>query len=54
VRRLLVGLSEALRWLTGTGAVANARCEVDQATMSVVDLDAQLDRVHGPSPQRAA
>jgi len=54
VRRLLIRLSEAVRWLTGTGAVANARFEVDRASTSVAELDAQLDRVPGPTSRRAA
>jgi len=54
VRRLVIRLSEAMRWLTGTGAVVNARFEVDRAAKSVTDLDTQLRLVSSPSPRRAA
>jgi len=54
VRRLLDRLAETMRWLTGTGACTNAQLEVDRAKTSVVDLDAQLDRVSGPTSSRAA
>jgi hypothetical protein len=54
VRRLLIGLSEAVHWLTGTGAAVNARFEVDRATRSVADHDAQLDVASWSTSRRAA
>lgn len=54
MRKLVMKLSGAVRWLTGEGAAANARFEVDRETKSVVELQTQLDRVPGRSPRRAA
>jgi hypothetical protein len=47
-------LSDALKWLTGAGALRNARGEVVDAATSVVDLETQLRRVVDPTPRRAA
>jgi hypothetical protein len=54
VRISLRSLSDAVRWLTGSGAVRNARGEVVDAAATVVDLEAQLRRVVDPTPRRAA
>jgi hypothetical protein len=40
--------------LTSTGAVRNARTEVERATAEVIDLESQLRRVVDPTPRRAA
>ena len=58
MRILLRHLADSARRLTGTGAVRNARLEVDRSTLSIVELDRQLGRV-APSrpfqpPRRAA
>jgi hypothetical protein len=55
VRILLRVLFEAARRLAATGALDNAASELQRATRSTVELDAQLDRVLlDPSPRRAA
>ena len=54
MRISLRSLSETVRWLTGAGALRNARGEVVGAATTVVDLDAQLRRVVDPTPRRAA
>lgn len=54
MRTILGSLSEALRWLTGSGATRNAGVEVNRAARAVTDLETQLQRVFDPSPQRAA
>jgi hypothetical protein len=47
-------LSDGVKWLTGAGALRNARGEVVDAAASVVDLETQLRRVVDPTPRRAA
>ena len=54
MHRLLNTLARALFGLTGTGAIDNARSEVDQAATSVAEVDAQLHRFSEPSRRRAA
>jgi hypothetical protein len=54
VRRLLRKLNEAVAKLTGAGALANARQEVNGAQSALADLDAQLERIKDPNPRRAA
>lgn len=54
MRSLLKVLLEATRRLAGTGAFDNAAFEVQRATRSTVELDAQLDRVLDLPPRRAA
>lgn len=54
MRKLFRELANAVLWLTGTGAAANARSEVDGAAASVADIDAQLERVPHPTQPRAA
>lgn len=51
---MLSKLARALFGLTGIGAIDNARFEVDHATMSVADVDAQLHRFFDPTHHRAA
>lgn len=51
--KLLQIMSDALRRLSGQGAVVNAGHELGRASRSVIDLDAQLSRMEGP-PRRAA
>jgi len=45
VRTLLRGWADAIRQLGGTGAIRNARTEVDKTSRTAADLDAQLRRV---------
>jgi hypothetical protein len=54
MRTLLRNLARAARRWSGTGAVHNARLEVDRASRSVVELERQLERVFEPPPRRAA
>lgn len=51
---LLKILGDVVRRLAGPGALYNAAHEVDRATRSVVELDAQLRRMSDRSPPRAA
>ena len=53
MRTLLQVVLDGLRSLTGPGALGNAAAEVERATRSTADLDAQLGRVLD-SPPRAA
>lgn len=50
MRILLRNLVTSARRFTGTGAVHNARLEVDRSTLSIVELDRQLDRVVPSQP----
>ena len=50
---LLQILADAVRRLTGLGAVVNAGHEVDRASRSFVELDAQLSRVDSTPPRAA-
>ena len=54
MRISLRSLSDMARWLTGAGALRNARGEVIGAATTVVDLESQLRRVVDPTPRRAA
>jgi hypothetical protein len=54
MRRVLKKLTGAVLLLTGTGAAANARREVDGAFESVTNIDTQLDRMNDHLPPRAA
>jgi hypothetical protein len=54
MRAVIRNLIEKTRRLSGTGAVRNARLEVDHATRSVVELDQRLRNVSDPTPRRAA
>jgi len=54
MRTMLRSIMKAARRMSGTGAVRNARLEVDGAARSVVELDRQLRRVVDPTPRRAA
>jgi len=54
MRLRLPSLSDIVRWLTGAGALRNARGEVVDAATTVVDLESQLRRVIDPHPRRAA
>jgi len=54
MRISLRSLSDMMRWLTGAGALRNARGEVVDAATSVVDIETQLRRVVDPTPRRAA
>jgi hypothetical protein len=47
-------MTEALQRITGPGAMLNAWNEVDRATRSVVDVEAQLRRVTLTSSRQAA
>ncbi len=50
---LLQILVDATRRLAGSGALHNAAYEVDHASRTVLELDAQLGRLL-PPPRRAA
>lgn len=54
MRTLLQKMREAVKRVTGTGAMLNAWYEVDRAAASALDLDAQLHRVGGISSPHAA
>jgi len=56
MRFSLSRLSDVVNWLTGVGAMRNARGEMVDAAATVVDLDSQLQRVldPNPTPRRAA
>jgi hypothetical protein len=54
VHTLLRRMTDVVKGITGTGAVSNARQELDRAASSVIDLDAQLHRVIRISTPRAA
>jgi hypothetical protein len=54
VRKILRELRGALIGLTGAGAVANARSEIDRAFTSLAELEAQLGRIDEPPTRRAA
>jgi hypothetical protein len=54
VRMLRRKMTEVVRLVTATGATLNARQEVDRATSSVMELDAQLTRVQARSTPEAA
>jgi hypothetical protein len=54
MRLAIPNLSELVSWLTGTGAVHNARSEVTDATVRVTELESQLRDVVDPNPRRAA
>jgi hypothetical protein len=45
VRTPLQTMMETVNRITGTGAMLNARYEVDRALWSVIELDEQLRRV---------
>jgi hypothetical protein len=48
VGKLLRKMTEVVPRITGTGAVLNAMDELDRASRSLADLDAQLHRVEAP------
>jgi hypothetical protein len=54
VRILLRKMKEAVERITSTGAMLNARHEIDRAAESEMDLDAQLHWVGGVSTPHAA
>ncbi len=54
MRTLVHVLSEAARRLAGPGALGNAASELQRATYSTVELEAQLDRVLLDLPPRRA
>jgi len=54
MRTLLKVILKVTRRLTGLGALNNAAHEVQRATRSADELDAQLDRVLDLPPRRAA
>jgi hypothetical protein len=54
VRKLQRKITEVVHQMTGPGATLNAMRELDRATSSVVDLDAQLSRVVTTSSRQAA
>jgi len=54
VRISVPRLSDMVNWLTGAGALRNARGEVVDAAATVVDLETQLKRVVDPTPPRRA
>jgi hypothetical protein len=51
---VLRNLIEKARRLSGTGAVRNARLEMEDASLKVVELDRQLESVCDHSPPWAA
>jgi len=54
MRMSIPSISELVAWLTGTGAMRNARGEVVNASAKVADLESQLQQVVDPTPRRAA
>jgi hypothetical protein len=54
MRTVMRNLVDKARRLSGTGAVRNARLEVEESSRKVVELDRQLRNVCEPSPRRAA
>jgi hypothetical protein len=54
MRRLLHKLQMILIDMTGAGAVANARLEVDRVAKTTANLDAQLGRLQDTTQRRAA
>jgi hypothetical protein len=54
VRILLRKITEVVHQATGPGAARNAMHELDRAASSVVNVDAQLDRVCAIASRRAA
>ena len=54
MRAVMRNLIDKARRLSGTGAVRNARLEVEESSRRVVELDRQLRSVCEPSPPRAA
>ncbi|MHB8438782.1 MAG: hypothetical protein ACYDD4_06430 [Acidimicrobiales bacterium] len=54
MRTLLKILTDATRLLAGQGATVNAGHEVDRVSLLAMELDAQLARIGGPPPRRAA
>ena len=53
MRTLLQVFLDALRSLAGPGALGNAAFEVDRASRSAADVDAQLGRVLDCPPRAA-
>jgi hypothetical protein len=51
---MLRKMTEALQRITGPGAILNAWNELDRATSSVVDVEAQLRRATLSSSRHAA
>jgi hypothetical protein len=54
MRAVMRNLIDKARRLSGTGAVRNARQELDDTSRTVVELDRRLSRVCDPTPRRAA
>lgn len=54
MRALLHVLFDAAKRLAGLGAVDNAACEVERASLAVLELEAQLGPLVDPPPRRAA
>ncbi len=54
MRTLLQVLFDVARRLAGPGALYNAATEVERATRTVSDVDAQLGRLIHLPPRRAA
>jgi hypothetical protein len=54
MRAVLRNLIEKARRLSGTGAVGNARQELEDTSRSVIEIDRRLRRVSDPTPRRAA
>jgi hypothetical protein len=54
MRTVMRNLIDKARRLSGTGAVRNARLEVEESSRRVVELDRQLRSVCEASPPRAA
>jgi len=54
MRAVMRNLLEMTRRVSGTGAVRNARLEVEDTSRSVVELDRRLKGVCDPTPRRAA
>jgi hypothetical protein len=54
MRAMLRNVTRRVRRWSGSGAVHNARLEVDRASRSVTEIDRQLRRVTETPPRRAA
>jgi hypothetical protein len=54
MRTLLTVIVDAARRLAGPGALGNAAYEVERASRTFVELDAQLGRLVEPPPRQVA
>jgi hypothetical protein len=54
MRAVMRNLIDKARRLSGTGAMHNARLEIEDTSRTVVELDRRLEKVCDPTPRRAA